>query len=194
MVALASGNGFFEVKGVLEAILERLGIQEQLEAADFESAFFRSGKGGELSLAGERLGYLGEVSDTARKMFDLRGEVVVAEIRLGLLLQLANLVPQASPLSSYPAVERDLNFEVQEEVRWAELAETVDRVAGDYVEAIEYLETYRDKERLGPGKKSLVLKVVLRKADGTLTGEEADDVRKRIEAACRDQHDAVLRA
>ena len=64
----------------------------------------------------------------------------------------------------------------------------------DYVEAIEYLETYRDKERLGPGKKSLVLKVVLRKADGTLTGEEADDVRKRIEAACRDQHDAVLRA
>ena len=97
MVALASGNGFFEVKGVLEAILERLGIQEQLEAADFESALFRSGKGGELSLAGERLGYLGEVSDSARKMFDLRGEVVVAEIRFDLLLQLANLVPQASP-------------------------------------------------------------------------------------------------
>ena len=46
----------------------------------------------------------------------------------------------------------------------------------------------------GREKKSLVLKVVLRKTDGTLTGEEADDVRKRIEAACRDQHDAVLRA
>ena len=63
-------------------------------------------------------------------MFDLRGEVVVAEIRFCLLMQLADLVPQARPLSSYPAVERDLNFEVQEEVRWGQLAETVQPRSG----------------------------------------------------------------
>ena len=193
MIALASGKDFFQVKGVLEALLASLGVPAQLEIADVSDDFFRQGKCGELRLADERLGYLGEVSDSARKTLGLRAETVVAEIRIALLQQQANLIPQAHTLSPYPAVDRDLNFEVEEGVRWAQLAETVRQAAGEFVEAIEYLETYRDEERLGKEKKSLVLKMVLRKADGTLTGEEADEVRSRVEAACRDQYGAVLR-
>ena len=193
MIALASGKDFFQVKGVLESLLENLGVPAQLEIVDVSGDFFRQGKCGELRLADERLGYLGEVSDSARKTLGLRAETVVAEIRIALLQQQANLIPQAHALSPYPAVARDLNFEVEEGLRWAQLAETVRQSAGEYVEAIKYLETYRDEERLGEGRKSLVLKMVLRKVDGTLTGEEADEVRSRVEAACRDQYGAVLR-
>ena len=61
-------------------------------------------------------------------------------------------------------------------------------------EAVHYLETYRDAERLGSDRKSLVLRVVLRKADGTLTGEEADAIRDRIVSQCEKAHGATLRA
>ena len=70
---------------------------------------------------------------------------------------------------------------------------TVERAAGEHLESIEHLETYRDKQRLGEGRKSLVLKVVLRKADGTLTGEEAEGISQSIDAACSKDHGASLR-
>jgi len=103
-------------------------------------------------------------------------------------------VPMHQPLSAYPTVERDLNFEVAESVRWSALADTVRQSAGPDLEEIRYLETYRDPKRLGPDRKSLVLRVVLRKADDTLTGEEADAIRDAIVAACQQAHGATLRA
>jgi len=44
------------------------------------------------------------------------------------------------------------------------------------------------------GYNSLVLKVVLRGTNRTLTGEEADEVCDSIVAACRTNHAAELRA
>jgi phenylalanyl-tRNA synthetase beta chain len=193
MLAIASGRDFFEVKGVIEALLDSLGVADKLMVSDVCFDLFQAGRCGQLGLGEDRLGYLGAVSEQVRKGFGLRSETVVAEISLSLLLQRARLTPQAKPLSPYPAVDRDFNFEVDETVRWSQLADTVQHAAGEYLEAVRYLETYRDRERLGEGKKSLVFKVVLRKADGTLTGEEADQVRGRIEQACGTDHGAVLR-
>ena len=68
------------------------------------------------------------------------------------------------------------------------------QAAGEHLESVQHLETYRNKERLGEGRKSLVLKVVLRKADGTLTGEEAEHVSQQIGTACRKAYGASLRA
>ena len=46
---------------------------------------------------------------------------------------------------------------VDESVRWAEVAATVRQHAGPDLESLEYRDTYRDPQRLGPGKKSLLL-------------------------------------
>ena len=48
MIALASGKDFFQVKGVLESLLENLGVPAQLEIVDVSGDFFRQGKCGEL--------------------------------------------------------------------------------------------------------------------------------------------------
>jgi len=198
MLSITSGGDYFQVKGIIEALLLelcpdlRLGVSARQPSENLDLFRFQSA---ELTLDGQPLGYLGEVDvKIAKQRFDLRGATTVAELRMAPLIAQAVLVPHYRPTSSYPAVERDINFEVAQDVRWAELAETVRQSAGALLEDIRYLETYRDVERLGADKKSLVFRLVLRCHDGTLTNEEADKVRQQVQDACDEQHGAVLRS
>ena len=194
MLALCSGRDFAAVKGVIEALVAAVHSKRALEVAEYRHAIFSPGRAAQLQLGGEMFGILGELSPAALKQFQLRGAATVAELKLGLLVAAAKLVPQYEPQSAYPAVERDLNFEVAESVRWADLAATVSSAAGETLERLEYVETYRDAQRLGPNRKSLVLKLVLRRSDGTLKSEEADALVASVVAKCAKRHEAKLRA
>ncbi|HZZ28060.1 MAG TPA: phenylalanine--tRNA ligase subunit beta [Pirellulales bacterium] len=194
MLGITSGADFFSVKGVLERIISRLNPEVSLEVADYTHELFRPSRAVELRLAGKRVGYLGEVSSAGLKMFELHGSTTVGEIKIAELEAIANLVPQATQLSTYPAVTRDLNLVVDDYVRWADMLATIRSAARSALETVEYRDTYRDPQRLGPGKKSQLLTITLRRQDGTLTNTEADSVRDEIVAACASTHGASLRA
>jgi phenylalanyl-tRNA synthetase beta chain len=199
MLAITSGRDFLAVKGILELVLERLNPAAELEVVDFRHELFTAGRACELRLShhrsgDRRLGYLGEISAAARQQFELRGAATVAEVRIGLLEQIAVLVPQAMELSPYPAVERDVNLVVAESVRWADVAATARSAAGSELERLVYRDTYRDRERLGSDRKSLLMTLILRRIDRTLTNAEADAVRDAIVAACIAAHGAQLRS
>jgi phenylalanyl-tRNA synthetase beta chain len=85
-----------------------------------------------------------------------------------------------------------LNLVVDEGTRWNALASVVQAVGGAWLEAVEYRETYRDPAKDGARKKRLLLSLVLRSPDRTLTSEEADEVRNQVVAACHAQLGAVL--
>ena len=135
----------------------------------------------------------GNSRPTLGKRSTSAGRPAVAEIRLRPLIDRAELVPRYVHQSPYPAVSRDLNLVVAEAVRWADLEATVRRHAGAGLESLDYRDTYRDAERLGADKKSLLFSVAWRSADGTLTSEQADALRDQIVAACRQEHAAELR-
>jgi phenylalanyl-tRNA synthetase beta chain len=85
-----------------------------------------------------------------------------------------------------------LNLVVDEGIRWNALADVVRAVGGEWLEGVEYRETYRDLAKDGPRKKRLLLSLVLRSTDRTLTSEEADGVRNQVVAACHERLGAVL--
>jgi phenylalanyl-tRNA synthetase beta chain len=62
------------------------------------------------------------------------------------------------------------------------------------LEQVTYLDTYRDPERLGKGKKSLLFSLVLRGRESTLTSAEADRVGDDVLDRCQKEHGAKLRA
>jgi len=194
MIGLTSGRTFGEVKGVIEALLAALNPTLKLEATPASLDLLDAEESCRLCVGGQLLGVLGKVSPDGQRKFELRGATVVAELKVALLVLLANLVPKYEPLAAYPAVVRDLNLVVDETVRWAELAATVAAVSGDVLEALDYADTYRDPKRLGVGKKSLLLRLTLRSKQGTLTNQQADQLRDQIVAACGEKHGAQLRA
>lgn len=194
LLGLTSGQDFLQLKGVVENLLVRLHIATELTVGPFPHELFTAGRGARLLCGGELLGYLGEVSTTGRGRFELRGATCVAELQLDVLTKAAQLVPRYAPIPAFPAIERDVNLVVDERIRWADLARQVRAHGGPLLEQVEYRDTYRDPNRLGAGKKSLLFSLKLRSREATLTGQQADSVRDTIVAACKSELGAELRA
>jgi phenylalanyl-tRNA synthetase beta chain len=193
-LAAVSGRGFLHFKGVVEAVLDALHIDQPLELGEFDHGLLENDHAAELKLSGYRLGFLGEVSVAGQKAFNLRGPATVLEIDLDLVTRLARLATTYAPQSPYPTIARDLNLIVAEAVRWADLAATVRAATGPDLERLEYLDTYRDPQKDGPETKRLHFSFTLRAADRTLTGPEADTIRDAVVAACEQRHGARLLA
>jgi phenylalanyl-tRNA synthetase beta chain len=191
LLAITSGRDHLALKGVIEAILGELKITDSLDADDAGLSLFDPTASCRLQFRGDVLGYVGQLPLEQQKRFDLRGPTSVAEIKLGPLTAAADLVPRCVPQSPYPAVARDLNLVVDESVRWAAVAATVRASAGPSFESLEFRD---DKFHPSPGKKSLLFTITLRCSEGTLTSEQADEVRDRIVVACRAKHGAELRS
>lgn len=194
MLGLTSGRDFFEVKGTLEAIVAALNPTAQLTVRTKSFPLFTAGRGCEVLLGDQVIGVLGEVSGPSRRQFDLRGPTVVAELKLAPLVQSAVMVPRYVPLPAYPTIERDLNLIVDEAVRWSDVAATVRSSGGDLLASFDLKgEPFRDEKKIGAGKKSLLVAVLLQSRERTLTGTEADEVHAKIVDACAKQHAATLR-
>jgi phenylalanyl-tRNA synthetase beta chain len=199
MLAITSGKDFRSVKGIVETIVTSLNPAAELAIGPFRHELFDRERSCELHLIVDDrkpmvLVYLAEASEAGLKTFELRGSTTVAELKVDVLLQIANLVPQYVPLPVYPAVARDLNFVVDEAVTWSSLAETVRENARPLAENLAFVDVYRDDQRLGAGKKSLLMTLTLRSHEATLTNEQADAVRQRVVDAVRRQHGGELRA
>jgi phenylalanyl-tRNA synthetase beta chain len=194
MLAVTSGRGYLHLKGLIESLIAAVRPKWKATLDVAPIAPLDPNAACRFVISGEMLGYVGELSAEGLRQFDLRGAAAVAELRLSPLIDAAELVPQYQPLPAFPAVARDINLVVDQAVRWSDLAATATGSAGDCLERLEYRDTYRDAKRLGADKKSLLFSVHLRSSEGTLTSQQADDIRERIVAACRERHGAELRA
>ncbi|NQU25327.1 MAG: phenylalanine--tRNA ligase subunit beta [Candidatus Nealsonbacteria bacterium] len=199
MLCITSGRDYRSVKGAIEAIIDVLNRQAEVTALPFDGDLLDPGESCGMQLGAvtssdtETFGYVGQVAEGGLEQFDLRSATTVAEVKLLPLVAAAELIPQHVGQPSYPAVTRDLNLVVDDAIRYADVAATVRQQCGDYFEDLQYLDTYRDAERLGPDRKSLLLTIVLRSAQGTMTNRQADEIRDRIVSACGERHGAELR-
>jgi phenylalanyl-tRNA synthetase beta chain len=171
---------FYSVKGVLEALAERLGVAVEVRSG--EEPFLHPGRAGRVLVAGEDVGWIGEVHPLVCREWDLDGAA-------GFEVDLAPLVA-ASPFGresyedviSYPAVHQDVAVVVDESVPAAEVREAVLQGGGELLRSAEVFDLYRG-EQLGEERKSLALRLTFRAADRTLTDEEVAERRRAIESA-----------
>jgi phenylalanyl-tRNA synthetase beta chain len=195
-LALVSGQDYYFIKGVVETLVNFVAPEAKLSLQPTDEPLLDISRSGRFEIGnGEKmktLGWIGEVSQTARKQFGLRSSATVCELDLATLAQLAVLVPQHVNLSVFPPVSRDFNFIVDNSVHWADLESTVRTAGGPLIETVVYRETFRDEQKDGPTKKRLLLTVILRSADETLTGSVADDICQRVIHDCEKQHAASL--
>ncbi len=192
MVAGVSGRSFFELKGVIAALVHRLNPALRLEVTETSQPLLDPAKGCELLIDGKRIGILGETGVEGMKATGLRATATLFELDLTALAAHAVLVPQHAEISEYPAITQDLNFIVDEPLRWDHLEATVRTAGGELLQQVEYRETYRNEKADGAGRKRVLLSFTLRSNEGTLTSGDAEAVREKIVEACKSNHQAVL--
>jgi len=194
MLALAGPDPFENVKGVLEALFERLRVADRVRFVPTDRYVdLATDQAAEVLLDDEPIGMVGSATKESAAAFELDFSPTVAEIHFGRLIEAARLEPAYRPLPQYPAIARDLAIVVEETVRWADVEKAVASAGVAEVESLEPLDVYRGQQ-VPAGKKSIALRLVLRRASGTLTHDEAAAMQARILDALQSRLGAVLRA
>ncbi len=189
-----TGLDFFETKGLVDLLINRLGIEASLKYEPTKIVGMDQAWSVTIKLGDNVVGYLGQLDSKLQRELKLTGKVVLVELSLYALLNVSKLVPTQKTVSAYPAIVRDLNFIVAEQVRWSALESAVRAAVGVELETVQYRETYRDPAKDGDNTKRILLSVELRKPDGTLTHAEAENLVQAILASCANQVGARLLA
>lgn len=192
-LALIADGELPTIRGALEAVLNRFDPDARLTVEAAEVAGFAPGASARLLVDGKVWGEMGVVDAKAADHYGLTAAPVAGAVRLGTLLALGQAVRQYTPVPRQPAIERDLSVVVDEALTWANLVETVRAAAGDLCESVAYVGAYRGKQ-LGPGRKSVTLRLTYRDTQRTLTHEEVDEQVKPVLEAVQSAHGAELRA
>ncbi|MCC5824374.1 MAG: phenylalanine--tRNA ligase subunit beta [Phycisphaerales bacterium] len=141
----------------------------------------------------EEIGAFGLISDEARRLEDLDTPVVGAELRLDVLT--AAPVPRTTvrPLPQFPGIERDLSLILPESTPWSSVRALVHACDLERCVGSELVSVYRGKQ-VGPGRKSVTVRVRFRDDARTLRHEEVDPQLERLAARARADLGAEIRA
>lgn len=184
---------FFDLKGIVEALLGRLGIAD----ARFERSAHPSlhpGRQAALWLGQEEVGVLGEVHPLVREQFELPARRIgLAEFRLGPFLQHVG-ARRYEPLSRFPAVRQDIAVVVDEEVPAVRVAEVIRQAGGSLLREVALFDVYRGGP-LPEGKRSLAYRLTFQAMDRVLVEDEVNRLReKKIVPALERELGATIRA
>lgn len=183
---------FYDLKGVLEALFDELGIRDlRWEPSDRPFLHPRSAcevRAGEISL-----GILGELHPLSAEALGLPRGVFVFELLLAPLVELADLRPHHRGVPRFPAVLRDLAVVVPREVTAAQVAEVLRGPKGaGWVEEVELFDVYEGPQ-VGEGKKSLAFAIRYRHPEKTLSDRELQPVHDGLVAELGRKLGAELR-
>jgi phenylalanyl-tRNA synthetase beta chain len=192
-VALAGGTDVRHVRGVVEAILNRLDAQRAVRVDPDSHAGFTPGACGKVFWGGEAVGFIGKIDRRIADKLSLRDVPVAAELDLAPLLAGARPVATLKELPRFPAVKRDLSLVVKESLRFEEIESLVRKLSLPFLEEIEFVTTYRGKP-LEAGSKSVTITLVFRSPTATLTSEAVEESVQKTIGAAKENLAATLRA
>jgi len=184
---------FFDGKGILETMLQRLNAQGiGWEAAEDER--LHPGRSAVLRAPdGRELGVLGELHPQTRERLGLNvGRAVVAELDLDALLELRRTA-QYRPIYRQPAVYQDIAVIAPLGVPAEQARRVIEETAGALLESVELFDVYTGAP-IPEGQRSLAFRMRFRAPDRTLTDADVNKIRERIARRLESQLGATTRA
>lgn len=185
------GEDFFTMKGIVEVILKKFGLNGEFKRADI--SYLHKGRSADIYVGKNLIGYLGEVHPEVAKSFDVSERMYIAELNVDMLNKLADYSYEFAAISNYPPIERDIAVVVDEGVLAGDLLACVRKGGGNLLVDAKIFDIYRNKDVLGENKKSVAISLVFRLAERTLTDEEVNAKINRILTKLSSEHNAVLR-
>ena len=193
---------FFDMKGDVEALLAPLAVQ--FEAAEHPA--LHPGRCARVLVAGQAIGFIGELHPQWRQAYDLAQAPMLFELDLDAVLQ--RPVPVFAPVAKHQSVERDIAVIVAESVTHSALMVAAQAAATHGLLRDTLLfDIYRPKptakgveaapmvaSSLLPGEKSVALRLTLNSPDATLTEAQIDATVQAVLAELGTQCGARLRA
>lgn len=160
---------FWDLKGVVEAIAEQLGIAAAWRPADV--GLLAPGAAAELVCGDRVVGIAGRVAEAAAAVFDAGEPLWAAELDLAAVASGRDTV--FAPLPRYPAVVADMTARHSLSLPYERLAAAIQAAAPSWLESVAPTVRYRGKGVAGDEVKTTV-RLTYRHPDRSLTQEEVN--------------------
>ena len=186
----SQASDFFYVKGIVTALLSRLGI-DNLKTTPTKSDVFSEGI--TLSLGKMKLVELGVVKRAILKEFSIKQEVLFADFNWQTILGLVgNKKIKVADLPKFPAVKRDLALLLDNKVEFKDIYNLAFQSERKLLKEVDLFDVY-EGDKLPEGKKSYAVSFVLQDENKTLEDKQIDKIMQKLQQTFEKNLDAVLR-
>ena len=161
---------FYDIHGILEAILSQLGIEKNRykEERLLDSKFYHPGRTTKILFGKKVVGVCGQIHPNYSK--DI-GETYVLELNLTALLELRVPQTKMAQISKYPSVKRDLALVVKKDVLVDDIIRCVKKAGRSIVKNVEIFDVYQG-EHMTEGYKSVAIKITFQDDSKTLVEKD----------------------
>ena len=175
------GDGdFFDMKGVVEAILGRLGIKGRVTYETGEDKpFLHPGRSADILYGDKKLGFVGEVHPLTADAYKIGGRPVVAVLDMPVVTELADFDVKYTGIARFPAVTRDISMLVPVGVTAGAIEAMIRQRGGKILEDVSLFDIY-EGEQVQAGYKSMAYSLTFRAADRTLEENDITSVMKKL--------------
>ncbi len=168
---------FYDMKGVLELLFERLNVPVSFEPMQISYCGPRCAS---ILLGGETIGVFGELHPRVRQAFDLPQQpVMLADLAVEPLLPSYQQHVHLRPFSDFPAVKEDIALIVDEGVPAGKVEFLVRQTTGPMLIDLLLFDVYRG-EPIPAGRKSLAFALTYQSPTKTLTDKDTAKLRRKI--------------
>jgi phenylalanyl-tRNA synthetase beta chain len=181
---------FFVAKGIIESLLDKLGIESVVfEAAQLDG--YHPGRTAVVKCGEMTIGFIGQIHPQLQRSLDIDASFAF-ELSLDALLDILPSDFSYTPLPRFPSIQRDLAVVVEQGVISGELSTTIMEVGAPLLKSVQLFDVYVG-DRVEAGKKSLAFSLLYQDPERTLTDEDVQKVHDRIVEALTNNWNAELR-
>ena len=175
------GEGdFFDLKGVVEEFLEKVGLRKVLTYDPAAGKpFLHPGRQANICCEDAVLGYLGEIHPEVAERYGIGEKVYVAVLDMPQIVAIANFDIKYVGIAKFPAVTRDLSMVMKKEILAGQVEEIIRKNGGKYLEHYELVDIYEGAQILD-GYKSMAYSIRFRAGDKTLEDTEVNAAMEKI--------------
>ena len=168
---------FFDAKKAVLNILSRLNITTyQISELDDK----RFDHGIKVHRGAKVIASLGKINHKISTKLDLKADVYYAEMETTVLLEAMNTKVEATEISKYPSIRRDLAMVLNKEVAFEEVKKIAYKVDRKHIKEINLFDIYENKKHLGEGKKSYAVSFIFSDDSKTLKDKEVEKIIGKI--------------
>lgn len=180
------GEGdFFTMKGVVEEILDKLGILgvECEPAGDIP--YLHPGRQARIQKGKLNLGLIGQIHPEVGDNYGIKAEAYVAVLNMETLTMLASFDRKYEGIAKFPASTRDLSMVMDKGLFVGQIEHVIQKNAGKILESCELFDVY-EGEQVGEGKKSVAFSLIFRAKDRNLESAEVDKAVEKVLSALKE--------